>query len=217
MEIWNIWTTLVESSIMLVYTQFGLSEAISIVVFTLAARMLLMPISFKAAYNMHKNKLALEKVKPEIERLKNVYKENPGELAKRTMAIYQKNGIKFIDKTTALNIGSQGILGVGIFQALNNMVFSSKFMWIANIAKPDVILALLVGVLTFLSMLMMPGAAEQSTLIIFIIPALISIFILASFPSAIGLYWATSNIVTMGQTLFLRFVISRDDKSAFKT
>lgn len=89
------------------------------------------------------------------------------------------------------------------------MVFNSKFMWIADIAKPDALLAVIVGSLTFITMWMMPGAAEQTSLVIFLIPALISMFILAGFPSAIGIYWATSNAVTMCQTLALHLVIKQ--------
>jgi YidC/Oxa1 family membrane protein insertase len=213
MEIWNIWIAFITNSIDFLSIYFGASEALAIIIFTLLARIMLMPISLKSAYIIHKNKLAIERVKPEIERLRDLYSENPGELAKRTMAIYKKNGIKFIDKTSVINIGSQGILGLGIFQALRSMVFSSKFMWIYDIAKPDIILAFMVGVLTFISMQMMPGAVEQQNLLIFFIPAIVSMFVLASFPSALGLYWATSNIVTIVQTLALRIIILKESQS----
>jgi|SRR5690554_2904765 len=212
MEIWNIWTSFLTNGINFLSMYFGVSEALAIIIFTLLARIMLMPISLKSAYMMHKNKLAIERVRPEIERLRDLYSENPGELAKRTMAIYKKHGIKFLDKTSVINIGSQGILGLGIFQALRDMVISSKFMWIADIAKPDVILAFLVGVLTFISMQMMPGAVEQQNLLIFLIPAMVSMFVLVSFPSALGLYWATSNIVTIVQTLALRIIILKENQ-----
>lgn len=212
MEIWNIWTSFITNGIDFLSMYFGVSEALAIVIFTLLARIMLMPISLKSAYIMHKNKLAIERVRPEIERLRDLYSENPGELAKRTMAIYKKHGIKFLDKTSVINIGSQGILGLGIFQALRDMVISSKFMWIADIAKPDVILAFVVGVLTFISMQMMPGAVEQQNLLIFLIPAMVSMFVLVSFPSALGLYWATSNIVTIVQTLALRIIILKENQ-----
>ena len=211
MEIWNIWTSLITNGINLLIMYFGVSEALAIIIFTLLARIILMPISLKSAYKIYKNKLAIERVKPEVERLKDIYSENPGELAKRTMALYKKNGIKFLDGTAIINISSQGILGLGIFQVLKNMVFGSKFMWITNIAKPDVILAFIVGVLTFLSMQMMPGAVEQQSVLIFLIPAMISMFVLVSFPAALGLYWATSNIVTMVQALVLRMIISKEN------
>ena len=78
--------------------------------------------------------------------------------------------------------------------------FSSKFVWIANIAKPDILLALLVGAITYFSMIMMPSSAEQTSTLLFIIPAIISIIALVNFPSAIGLYWATSNTVALLQS-----------------
>ncbi|WP_051264069.1 YidC/Oxa1 family membrane protein insertase [Teredinibacter turnerae] len=212
MEIWDIWTSFIASGIDFLSMYFGVSEALAIIIFTLLARIMLMPISLKSAYIMHKNKLAIERVKPEIERLRDIYSERPGELAKRTMAIYKEHGIKFLDKTSVINIGSQGILGLGIFQALRDMVFSSKFMWIADIAKPDVILAIIVGVFTLISMQMMPGAVEQQNLLIFLIPAIVSMFVLVSFPSALGLYWATSNIVTILQTLALRLIILKENQ-----
>lgn len=212
MEIWNIWTSFITNGINFLSMYFGVSEALAIIIFTLLARIMLMPISLKSAYMMHKNKLAIERVRPEIERLRDLYSGKPGELAKRTMAIYKKHGIKFLDKTSVINIGSQGILGLGIFQALRDMVISSKFMWIADIAKPDVILAFVVGVLTFTSMQMMPGAVEQQNLLIFLIPAMVSTFVLVSFPSALGLYWATSNIVTIVQTLALRIIVLKENQ-----
>jgi len=211
MAIWDIWTAFITESVTLFTAQFGVSEAIAIVLFTLLARILLMPISLKSAYLMHRNRLMMQKIKPKIERLREIYSDNPSELARRTMELYKKNGIQVFDKTTIMNIGSQGILGLGVFQALRNMVFNSKFLWIADIAKPDVILAFMVGVLTFLSMQMMPGAVEQQNILMFIIPAIISMFVLVSFPSALGIYWATSNLVTISQTLALRLIIVRNE------
>lgn len=209
MDIWIAWTNLLETGINLLAGHFGLSEALAVITFTLLARLALMPISFKAAYDMHQNQMAIRAAKPEIDRLKEVYKDNPSEIAIRTMALYKKRGIKFLGKTTVFNIGSQGILGLGLFQTLKSMAFNSKFLWIANLAKPDVILALAVGALMFASMALMPGSTEQASLLILLVPVLISVFVLVSFPSAIGVYWATSNLVTLGQTVYLRRVVKR--------
>ncbi|MEW8627222.1 MAG: YidC/Oxa1 family membrane protein insertase [Candidatus Thiodiazotropha sp.] len=211
MELWDLWLTFITNGIDFLSAYLGVSEALAIIVFTLLSRMLLMPLSLKSSYLMYKNRLAVEKIRPEVERLREIYSDNPGELAKRTMVIYKKNGIRFIDRTSIMNIGSQGILGISMFQALRNMAFSSKFIWIADIAKPDVILAFMVGVLTFVSMLIMPGTVEQQNFLMLFIPTVVVMFVLASFPSALGLYWATSNAVTVVQTLVLRVVIKRED------
>lgn len=208
MEIWGMWTALIENCIALLTSQVGISEAVAIIVFTLAARMALMPISFSSAHKMVKNKLAMNALKPELESLRERYGEDPAKLARETMALYKQKGVKFLDRTTLLNMGSQGVLGLGLFQALKEAAFHSKWLWIADIAKPDVLLAVFVGLLTFLSMLIMPGA-EHSSLLLFAIPAVVSVFVLISFPSAVAIYWASSNFITIGQTVVLRYVISK--------
>jgi YidC/Oxa1 family membrane protein insertase len=217
MEIWSFWTAFITTGIDMLSMHFGLSEALAIIIFTLLARIILMPISLKSSLKMYKNKQAIERVKPEIDRLREVYRNNPEELSKRVMAIYKKNGIKFIDRASIMNISSQGILGLGIFQVLRDMEVGPKFMWITDIAKPDVILAFVVGVLTFFSMQMMPGLSEQQSQLLLLVPAMMSMFVLVGFPSAIGLYWATSNIVTMVQSLVLRMLILQENKSGGRT
>ena len=213
MEIWSFWITFIANSIDYVSTYFGVSQAIAIILFTLLARLVLMPISLKSSYEMHKNKQALEKVRPEIEQLKQRYKNNPAEIRKRTLALYKQHKIKFLDRSSILNIVSQGSLGLGVFQTLKNATLSSKFIWITNITKPDLILAFIVGALTFMSMLMMPSIAEQQSVLLFLIPAVISTIVLLSFPSALGLYWAASNVAAITQTLVLRTIIARQSKA----
>nr|MDC2855312.1 YidC/Oxa1 family membrane protein insertase [Ningiella sp. W23] len=100
-------------------------------------------------------------------------------------------------------MASQGVFGLGTFQALQQIVFTSKFAWISSIAKPDIALSLLVGVITYLSMMMMPGSAEQTSTLLFLIPAIICIVTLVNFPSAIGLYWATSSSTSLLQSLLV--------------
>lgn len=210
MELWSIWTHLLEANLGFLAAHFGFSEAVAIIVLTLIARAAMMPVSLAAAYRMQKNKEALERIKPALEELRQTFKDNPSELATRTMALYRKNGISFMDKVSLLNIGSQGVFGLGVFQVLNRMVFSSKFLWISNLAKPDFLLTVLVGALVLLSLVLMPGAtADTSMLLMLAIPVLISVVAVAALPSALGIYWATSNAVTLVQTLALRGLLAR--------
>ncbi|WP_434938085.1 membrane protein insertase YidC [Shewanella sp. HL-SH8] len=162
-----------------------------------------MPVNLFAMANMYRNKKTISAIKPELETIKTLYKDNPSEIAKRTMTLYKQHKINIVDKNSIINIVSQGVFGFGMFQALQQTVFSSQFAWIANIAKPDVVLALLVGAITYFSMIMMPGSAEQASTLLFLIPAIICIITLINFPSAIGLYWATSSVTGLLQSLVL--------------
>jgi YidC/Oxa1 family membrane protein insertase len=209
MEIWHLWTHAIAHVLGLATSQFGVSEAIAIIAVTLAARLAMFPLSFASAYKAQKNKVSMMRIKPQIEQLRERLKSDPAELARQTMTLYRDKGIHFFDKTTVLNMGTQSIVGLGFFQALKNISFNSKFLWITNIGKADIFLSIIVGALMFASMSLMPGAVEQSSLLLLLIPVLISVFALISFPSAIGLYWATSNLVTVMQTLVLRWMMSR--------
>jgi YidC/Oxa1 family membrane protein insertase len=204
MDIWNFFTSFIVQSIEFLSHEVGLSEAMAIIFFTLIARLVLMPINLLAMVKMYRNKKAISAIKPELDKIKALHKDNPSEMAKSTMALYKKNKIKMLDKNSVINIASQGVFGFGMFQALQQIVFNSKFAWIADIAKPDVVLALFVGVITYFSMIMMPGSAEQTSTLLFVIPAIICIITLINFPSAIGLYWATSGMTSLLQSLALK-------------
>lgn len=212
MEIWTFWTQFLANCINYFSVQFGLTEALSIILLTLFLRAILFPLSYKTAYAGYKNKVAMAKLKPELDAIKDKYKNQPKEMMQKTMFLYKENNIKFFQKSMIYNVALQGVFGVGAFQTIRNMALSSKFLWISNIAKPDILLALLVGVLTFLSMSMMPGSTEQNMALFFMIPAIISVVVLISLPSGLGLYWATSNLVAISQQLILRFVISRENQ-----
>jgi len=213
MDIWNLFTNFIVHSIDFFTHEVGISEALAIIVFTLIGRLVLMPINLIAMANMYRNKKAISAIKPELDKIKVVHKDKPNELAKATMALYKQHNIKLLDKNSAMNIASQGVFGFGMFQALQQIVFNSKFAWIANIAKPDVALALLVGVITYFSMIMMPGSAEQTSTLLFLIPAIICIITLINFPSAIGLYWATSSVTSLLQSLVLNKYLHKQEIS----
>jgi len=169
MELWSAWLGLIADSISFLSASTGMSSACAVIAFTLLARALLLPISYRTAYCGYKNKAAIVRARPEIERLKKLHGNDGAALAQATMALYKKRGIRFFNKTFFVNIGAQSVLGLGTFQALKSSLLSAKFLWIADIAKPDVILSFVVGLLTYACMLLMPGTVEQSSLLLFLI------------------------------------------------
>lgn len=211
MEVWSLFTSAIVQSIEFLTSEVGVGEAMAIIIFTLLGRLVLMPINLFAMVKMYKNKKAIYAIKPELDKLKIVYKDKPSEIARCTMELYKKHNIKILDKNCVANIASQGLFGFGMFQALEQMVFNSKFAWITNIAKPDVFLALLVGVITYFSMIMMPGSAEQTSTLLFVIPAILCIVTLINFPSALGLYWATSSVTSLLQSLVLNKYLTKQE------
>ncbi len=210
MGLWAMWTNLLQAYLHYLSAHFGLSEALAIIVLTLVARIAMMPITLTAAYRSQKNKEALERIKPELEALRKTFKDNPSELASRTMSLYRENQISFFDRVSLLNMGSQGFFGIGVFQCLRRTTFSTKFLWISSLAKPNFPLTLLIGILMLLSMVLAPGFTTNTSMLLMLAISLgVTVFVLATTPSAIGIYWATSNAMTVMQTLALRGLLAR--------
>lgn len=210
MELWTLWTHTLDAALALLAANFGLSEALTIILLTLMVRLSLLPVSLTSAYRMQRNKEAMERIKPQLEALRQTLQDRPRELAAQTLALYRQHGIVFMDKLSLLNLVSQSIFGIGLFQSLSRTAFQSKFLWIASLAKPDLWLTVLVTVLMLLGMALMPGATHDTSMLLMLaLPVLLSVIAVAALPSALGIYWATSNAVTLLQTLALRALLAR--------
>jgi YidC/Oxa1 family membrane protein insertase len=131
-------------------------------------------------------------------------------MATETMRLYRENKIRFMDRMSIMNIGLQSVFGLGFFHVLRKMGSASRFLWIGSIAKPDVALTVIIGVLMLLGSALMPGLRlEPSTILMILLPAVLGIIAVATLPSAVGLYWAASNGFTVLQTLALRGLLRR--------
>ncbi|AMC34067.1 YidC/Oxa1 family membrane protein insertase [Janthinobacterium sp. B9-8] len=213
MELWALWTNVFTVSISMLTSHLGLSEALAIILLTLCVRAAMMPLSLASAHQMHKNKLAIAKLKPMQAKLSERHKSNPRELIKQTMALYREHGISFFSKAMLVNLTSRTVFGIGFFHALSRMSITSKFLWIASLTKPNFVLNILVGALMFLGLILMPGAtSDTSSMLMLMIPVIISIIALLSLPAAIGVYWASSNAATIVQALLLRGMIKRAEQ-----
>lgn len=210
MEIWHSWTSLLVNTLGLISSQFGVTEAMAVILLTLMVRAVLMPLSLTSAVRMEANKQKMKLLKPQLDALKALHKDDAATLATQTMRLYREHKVRLLDRLTFASIGTQGVFGVGLFQALSKAAFSSKFLWIANLARPDLLLTVMVGALMLLGMALMPGAtAEPSMLAMMALSVVVVTITIFALPSAVGIYWATSNAVTVLQTLALRAVLQR--------
>jgi YidC/Oxa1 family membrane protein insertase len=213
MDLWALWTNVFTVSISMLTSHLGLSEALSIMLLTLCVRAAMMPLSLAAAHQMHKNKLAIAELKPMQAKLSEQHKSNPSELMKQTMALYREHGISFLTKAMLANMATRTAFGMGFFHALSSISFTSKFLWLASLAKPNFVLNILVGALMFLGLILMPGAtSDTSSMLMLMIPVIVSIIALSTLPAAIGVYWASSNAATIVQALLLKGMIKRAEQ-----
>lgn len=210
MGLWSAWVSLLSSFISLLSHHLGVTEAVAIILATAIARLALLPISLKAAYQGELNRRTLERVSPELQRLRESLKGDRAALATQTMLLYQAHGVNPLGRWMFLNTGTQAAFGTGMFQLLTKATFASRFLWIANLSKPDAWLAALVTVLMILGMALMPGLdTETSTMVILAMPIVVAVIAVATMPASVGIYWATSNASTLVQTILLRLILPR--------
>ncbi len=210
MGIWQDWTALLAHTLDLITSQWGLTEAMAVILLTLSVRALLMPITLVSAVRMEANKQKMKRLKPELDALRERYKDDPRQLASETLRFYRQHKIALLDRLAIASLGSQSVFGIGLFQALGRVGFTSKFLWIANLSKPDFLLTLLVSALMLLSMVLAPGAfQEPNMLLVMCITVIVAAASTLALPSAVGIYWAASTLASIVQTLLLRTLLQR--------
>lgn len=72
--------------------QISSSIALGIVLFTLALKIITLPFDYISRASMRKNNIKMEKMRPELEKLQEQYKDNKDLYSQKMMALYKKNG-----------------------------------------------------------------------------------------------------------------------------
>jgi YidC/Oxa1 family membrane protein insertase len=212
MALWHLWTASLSGVLLHLATLLGGSEALAILALTLGARLLLFPVSFTAALRMDAQRRRLAALKPALDALKERHRNDAAALSAATMRLYRENDIRFLDRLALANLGTQAGFGLGLYQVLRASTFSSRFLWIPSLARPDLALTALVGVLMLLAMAVAPGmgtGGEAAALMTISISVVVGVVAVSALPSSVGLYWAASNLATLGQSLVLRRVVAR--------
>jgi YidC/Oxa1 family membrane protein insertase len=96
-----------------------------------------------------------------------------------------------------------------LYRTLSNGVGTSAFLWIRNLARPDVVLAILAALSTAAAMALAPNMPEHIRLTIILLPAILCFVAALHFSSGVALYWITSNLFGAVQTFALRQAIRR--------
>jgi YidC/Oxa1 family membrane protein insertase len=190
-------------------SEVGLGLGLAIIAATLLLRVLLLPISWSAAYRGCIRQKKMMKLQPELQQLKDKYATQPDVYMQQMMALYRKHELSFFDGKSLLSGLAQMPLFIGMFQTLRNIGDGARFLWVPNLLKSDVLLALIAGATTALMIAVNPDIPEQMRLFMIVVPSVIAIMTALKFCSALSLYWIASNCFSAAQTMALHFVVGR--------
>lgn len=176
--------------------QYGLS----ILVVTIIIRLIILPLTLK----QYKSSKRMQEMQPELQKLKEKYKDDVKKQQEETMKLFQKEGVNPF--AGCLPVLVQMPILIALYNAImrNHHIGEHSFLWMQLGTKdPYYILPLLAALTTYLQQKMMSSQMNpqmQSLMIIF--PILI--FVMAmNFASALPLYWVYSNLFTIVQSYFI--------------
>lgn len=174
---------------------------LSILVVTIILRLLILPLTIKQIQSSK----AMQALQPQMQKLREKYKDNQQKLQEETMKLFQKHNVN--PMSGCLPILVQMPILIAFYQAImrNDHIRDASFLWL-QLGKPDsfFVLPFLAAVGTYFQSKMM-GATNnpQAKMLMTIMPAMI-FFIALSLPSALSLYWVYGTLFTIVQTYFLR-------------
>jgi len=190
---------------------------VAILLLTCCVSFLLFPLSFKSLKSMRH----LQELQPQMEKMRQQYKDNPQKLNKEMMELYRRHKVNPMGGCFPM------LLQMPIFLAFYHTLMRSVelkgagFLWIKDLSMPDAAFALpftlpLLGSSINLLPILMIGAmivqqklsqmrtavqTEQQKMMAAIMPVMFG-FIFYSLPSGLVLYWLTNTVLTSSLQFF---------------
>lgn len=209
MQLWSLWVSAIDGLLQTLATDLGLGLGLAVIAGTVVFRALLLPLSWSCAYRNRLRQKKLARLRPQLERLKAVHAQDPQAHARQVMQLHREHGLGVVDGRGLLCAVVQMPLFLGMFQALRALGNGVRFLWVENLGRPDLGLALLAGVATALAMLVAPDLPEQLRFWLVLVPGVLTLLAALKVGSALAIYWAVSNCFSALQTVVLNFVVER--------
>ena len=194
---------------------FGGSLGCAIITLSLGIRVALLPLTFRLARRARRNQDIMRALQPEIDQLKKRLAKKPERIFEEMQKLYRKHDCNPFDLPTL--VGSfipLPIFGILYSSIRASLTSNSTFLWIKSLTSPDAWLTLVILTLTGLTAYLMPSNAAQLRNTLIAIQLFVTFLIVWKLAAGLGLYWMSSNLVNLFQTLWLRHRYAPAAKSA---
>ncbi len=202
---------------------------ISIIVITVIMRLIFLPLTVKSMVSMKQMQVKMEKLKPKMDALKEKYKDDKAKQNSELMKLYTSNGI---NPLSSLGGCLPLLIQLPVFVALYDVFLHSidlrhsSFLWIKDLSEPEHlfdipgigipfrILPLVMGVSWYISQKMTPmapTAGNESMQLQMKMMQFMPIIFTVMFwglPSGLILYWTVSNILSIGQQIYVNRLVN---------
>lgn len=184
------------------FQAYVVNWGVAIVLLTLTVKAVLLPLTLKSMQSMNE----MRKLQPEIEKLRERYKDDKEQLNLAVMKMYQEHKVNPLGGCLPLLL--QMPVFFSLWAALQNSVelYREPFLWIHDLSlhDPIYVLPLVMGGSMFLMQKLSPQPADstQAKMLLYIMPVFFT-FIMFQLPAGLALYSVVNNLLSIGQQQFL--------------
>ena len=196
------------------FNRFTGSFGIDIILLTVVIKLLMAPLTHKSFVSMKQ----MQKLQPQMERLKEKFKDDKEKLNKEVMELYRRNGVNPLGGCLPMVL--QFPVFIGLYNALSTPIElrHASFLWIKDLSRPDweslpitfadwhfgiPVLTILMGASMFIQQWMTPTAGDPNQRKLMLMMPLLFTFMFVSFPAGLTVYWLVNNLLTIAQQYWI--------------
>ena len=192
---------------------FVKNYGVAIILLTIIIKMLFWPLTHKSYASMKE----MQKIQPEIQKLREKYKNNKEKMNQEVMALYKEKRVNPFGGCLPM------VIQIPVFFALYKVLMidfalrQAPFMlWIKDLSVADTLftdllglpftlgpLPLVMGFTMFLQQKMTPSTMDPQQAKIFMMMPVVFTFMFLNFPAGLVLYWLVNNLLTILQQYFI--------------
>ncbi len=195
-----------------------------IIILSTLTKLLFYPLAQKSFKSMR----AMQRLQPEMEMLRQKYKNDPQKLNRAMIELYRKHGVNPVGG--CLPLVPQMPVFIALFNVLSRTIELRRaefVLWIKDLSRPDVIahlpfslpfignnvslLPILMGVAMFVQQKMGTKDPKQAAMTYFL-PIVFTVMFFR-FPSGLVLYWLVNNVLTIVH----QYLVGRSEERYIKT
>jgi YidC/Oxa1 family membrane protein insertase len=184
---------------------------VAIIILTVLIKLLFYPLTKKSFESMR----AMQKLQPEMQKLRERLKDKPDEMNRETMELYRRHKVNPLGGCLPMVL--QIPVFVGLYNALLNAVelrHAPFIGWITDLSAPDrlgsiqlpfvthpgvPVLTVVMGVSMLVQQWMTPSVGDPAQQRMMMIMPVVFTFMFINFPAGLTLYWLVNNLLTIGQ------------------
>jgi YidC/Oxa1 family membrane protein insertase len=190
---------------------------IAIIIITVILKALFFPLTHKS----YKSMKGMQKIQPEMTKLREKYKDDRDAMNKAVMELYREHKVNPMGGCLPM------VVQIPVFFALyKSLMFSIELrhapflLWITDLAGPDNLfgqllhipfvigpLPILMGISMFVQQKMTPSQMDPMQQKMMLALPVVFTFMFLSFPSGLVLYWLVNNVLTIGQQMYINKLV----------